>query len=571
MHSVLHLLILALLCLVLPATTTAQPTAGETKSPAIGIETQGNLTNFMVVDPDLTEQAQKLQVLRALPDSADAVLVPWLQLNAKDLLPAYSYELARRLWNLGRRDDALEWYARGFLHARYDAMRCTDTTAGQGVAFLPQLAPNVVAGIQQYRAAFGAAGLRALQQPDLFASTVSPWWICSHGMAAMRAGLQNQTMSGDAWLKPESEWAGLRASMKTDMTRFFEEQSKPQDDPIPMSAIRHSTMNLPPGSYGRFAWLNTTTLLVEATEQRENVIKQLRLDQPQQPLEEVARIQAPWCAGGSMFTFRSGYERLSKSQVRLTFRTGTLNSPESISFETGDLLRYADMDHSGNTGHSLSTSPWRQSPFDCRWVKHEGLSGANNNANWIPLLPGHGFLSFTGADGQQSQRVLHFASETAAPVELPIPTTGLTSTSIKYSAFRNAYFIAPIAQRPKQGEAVPQCRPYWWLNNYGKQRVEEVCLPTDALDNQGYGMIAPSRDGILRAITSRPTAHGDLPGGVYRTGADGRSEKIYEGRVWGMSVSPSGCTAAIRLFPSSNPSSNFTLLALCPNNANVRR
>jgi len=69
--------------------------------------------------------------------------VPWLTAHAGELQPAFTSELSRRLVESGRQEEGFEWFAVGMLRANYDARRCVDPTAYQGIMVLPQLAPNV--------------------------------------------------------------------------------------------------------------------------------------------------------------------------------------------------------------------------------------------------------------------------------------------------------------------------------------------------------------------------------------------------------------------------------------------
>ena len=237
-----------ILTLGLPSTG-AQTQQSDPKRPQLSSETRGNVTNVQVVDPALVKQAQDFATLRQIPGDKNTALVPWLMANAHTLPPSFVFETARRLWEIGRRDEAFEWFALAYARARYDAARCVDTTAPQGIAGLPPIAANVQAGIDQFRSEFGAAGLRALSRPDAFSSAVSPWWICSHGIAAVRAGLEKRSIDQSDWLKPEAEWTALRSKVTEQLTAFFTEQGRPQDDPIPISKTLYEVTAIGTGNF----------------------------------------------------------------------------------------------------------------------------------------------------------------------------------------------------------------------------------------------------------------------------------------------------------------------------------
>lgn len=549
----------------------AQTPAGDTKRPGYAIQQQGNLTNILVVDPDLQKQAALFQALRAQPAAEDSVIVPWLIRHSAELTPVFTYELSRRLWDQGRYDEAFEWYATGAIRARYDAIRCVDATAPQGVMFLPQAAQNVALGIEGRRAEYGRAGLRALARPDLFTSTVSPWWICSHGIKAVRGALQGQALDQPDWLKPQSEWPELQAKLVAALTRNFEEQGKPQDDPVPLSRKQYPTTEFNVGYLLNMIWLNDSQLVIGQPARGPAVPARLLLWQQGSTPYEIAQPNGMWCVGGNRiaYTVRNDPSRAANQPRRLTMMIGALGSLAEESFEYTGELRYPKLMHSGGISYALTRMPMRQSPYDCRWVRSERLSGPGGGGTWIPLLPGDGFLSFDDADGKPSDRLLYYRSETAAPEALPIPLQGLVPEAIRYFTYRGAYFISPIVERPRTEDAPPACRNVWWFKpGHG---TETLCIPTDELDRHGY-TYAPTRIGILRVQGTRSTPHGAKPGGFYLTDAAGRTEKIYEGRIFMYAVSPGGCAIAFRTIPTTLKSEPpVTVMTLCEDTPTGRR
>jgi hypothetical protein len=125
------------------------------------------------------------------------------------LPPAYIYELARRTCATDP-DRAIYIFNLAGSRMRYDAFRCVDETALEGIAAtiasLPMPECRVLLDMKKTVAALKK--LRASPAP--FASKASPWWICSHGMAAVEAGLANKELAPSDWEKPEAEWDGVR-------------------------------------------------------------------------------------------------------------------------------------------------------------------------------------------------------------------------------------------------------------------------------------------------------------------------------------------------------------------------
>lgn len=171
-------------------------------------------------------------LLHASPVAESHIWIPQLLARVNKVPPQYIYELARRLWATDK-PSAMEWLAVGMARARFDSLRCVDKSAGQGIAFLSLIAPDVMTGIKENRKAFSAAGKRALSRSDLYAEAVSPMWICSHGIKNIAASLEGKITSESDWLKPPTEWASLKREVSADLGRYFDAQAKLPDEPAP--------------------------------------------------------------------------------------------------------------------------------------------------------------------------------------------------------------------------------------------------------------------------------------------------------------------------------------------------
>lgn len=568
-----HLFFLAAMMATVCATDALAQSQAPTdaKRPGYSVQQQGSITSILVYDPDLLKQLEQYQILRTRPATEDGVIVPWLVRNSAGLSPIFTYELARRLWDQGRRDEAFEWYAVAGLRAFYDGFRCTDTTAAQGVMFLPQAAINVAQGIDAHRIEYGRAGLRALKRADLFTSTVSPWWICTHGVRAIQGALGSQTMETASWLKPQAEWPGIRDRLVSQRTEYYLEQEKPQDDPVPMAKVLPPAVELDMGEIQNIAWLDSEGLIIgrRAGDARAPMVLQL-WRKSDGGLREVARHTGTWCAGNGTLSHLSRHEDVPMpgqptgpgqprpAQIKRTFELA--GPPGKMTEQAVGLT--SELRRAGVVSAAPSLQPIRQSPYDCRWVNSPRLTGTTaQGSSWFPLLPGHGFLSAHRADGQASEKLLHYASETATPTELPVAVKDVVLHNIVHAAHRDAYFIPALVGPRKADEALPGCRNVWWFKP--GRGVEAQCVATDALDRQPYSYL-PVRSGILRVLSVRRTPHGDKPGGLYLTTTDGRNEKIHEGRIMRAVVSPDGCGVAIRSYqslPGKEPP--ITVLNLC--------
>lgn len=188
--------------------------------------------NVSIPDPKAIKTGDPFTALHDRPMTENSVLVPQIIAGANAVPPQYLYELARRLWPTDR-SSAMEWLAVGMVRARYDASRCVDASARQGIAFLDLIAPDVMTGIKQDRKAFSEAGRRALGRADLYADAVSPVWICSHGIKTISMALEGKKAAERDWLIPPADWASLKSGVGTEFARYLDEQGKLPNDPPP--------------------------------------------------------------------------------------------------------------------------------------------------------------------------------------------------------------------------------------------------------------------------------------------------------------------------------------------------
>ncbi|MDD9903249.1 MAG: tetratricopeptide repeat protein [Rhodospirillaceae bacterium] len=132
--------------------------------------------------------SKKFEALHLRPLSESPLILPDLKAKIKDLPPPYLYELARRTFDIDKRE-AFVWFLTGYLRAAYDASKCTDRTAGQGILQLPNLAPRVSRALFADKAYAKKIMKEALERERAFPEDSNPSWICFHGMKAMVAAM----------------------------------------------------------------------------------------------------------------------------------------------------------------------------------------------------------------------------------------------------------------------------------------------------------------------------------------------------------------------------------------------
>ena len=152
--------------------------------------------------------------LMRLHDNPDgAAVIAELTPRLRDVPPNYLYEYARRMFEVNAAE-GFKWFWVGSVRARYDALRCTDTTSHQGALFLPQLTPDIVKAIQADEMAFARQIEPALAEEATFPVNTNPAWICVHGMKSYTALRIGDKLPN--WVISEWDWPAVRQKVRTD-------------------------------------------------------------------------------------------------------------------------------------------------------------------------------------------------------------------------------------------------------------------------------------------------------------------------------------------------------------------
>lgn len=192
------------------------------RQPEIAVEVDGSTRRISVGGDDSWQGTiEKIQALREVPRENDEQVIDTLRQNLDTLPPAYMYELARRTC-ASDPDGAAYLFGLAGLRMRYDAFRCVDETARAGIeATLYSLqSPDFAACVSTDRLVAAFRKLKGSNEP--YASEASPWWMCSHGMAAIQAGLANKALTAGEWLKPEDEWHTAKEMVEDTMAYTLE-------------------------------------------------------------------------------------------------------------------------------------------------------------------------------------------------------------------------------------------------------------------------------------------------------------------------------------------------------------
>jgi hypothetical protein len=143
----------------------------------------------------------------------DAVVARILAKPGETAPPVFMY-VAQRLHEKGDTAAAYRWFCFGLLRAQYDARRCADGTARQGVGIMTQ---NVPSEIKRHLGTLAPEAVQAFAQDILALDEATPYaydhrWLNLHGMGAFTNTDGKKPLS-----LPESEWPALRKEAREAM------------------------------------------------------------------------------------------------------------------------------------------------------------------------------------------------------------------------------------------------------------------------------------------------------------------------------------------------------------------
>ena len=561
----------ALLALVSGAFAPALAQQGSKGSKtSVEIKRQGTITSILIVDREIAQQMKRLEAIRRRPAEDTRAIVRWIKAKRDRLPPPYLYELARRTFGANR-DEGMMWFALATVRARYDAMRCRDRSARGGIRYLPAMALEVWQHARGNRADYGLAGTRALKLKPLFARSRSPWWLCVKGAGVASRVLSGKKVDRSRWIEPKKAWPEIEATLKRDYARFFEEQGRPQVDPVPMTTGTFPVETpAPEANVSKYAWLDGRRLVYSREERaapsrnRAHSIVLRERGEAERKLGAV-RIPRDWCAGdGKVYRYvrpEKASTGKDKPKAPAAYFYGSPNRLRRHAAPVGLHRVHAEIIQGRGYGGGVNPkgNTRKQSGIDCRIAESALMVEKFQPSHAAPLRPGDGWLGFCGRHSwtkNGSSCVFHKPKGSNRLVDLVIQMPGLAPKCVRYYGFKGAYFLSVCAgdRTVRRRLAAGKCVPVWWFRpnarpsttDAGKaKRLERVCLTPDAHTGEAV-RYEPSRVGILRIVTHRSTYHGKKAGGIYLTRPGGKHEKLHTGHVTDARVSPDGCRIAFR-------------------------
>jgi hypothetical protein len=181
--------------------TVAQPSAADCQTHKLK-----PVGEYAEIDTRLANET--IRILREGPDVVRSQRIEDIQARPQDYAPPVLYVLSEALFQRGERDEAAFWFYAGQLRARFDASRCTDSTAGQAVdALNQQFGPPVNQYMFEDLPKLEALIPRVVAWDRSTAHHYDHRWINLSGMGAVKASLgQTPPSAAQALSHPREQW-----------------------------------------------------------------------------------------------------------------------------------------------------------------------------------------------------------------------------------------------------------------------------------------------------------------------------------------------------------------------------
>ncbi|WP_420431777.1 hypothetical protein [Hyphobacterium sp.] len=182
----------------------------------------GSTTHFVIGQYAWGELLAEMGQLRGEAASRDREIADQLFAARDTIPPGMLFEAARRYASFDQ-EQAVYVFLLARARTLYDALRCVDSTATEGIPVITDMAGNEVVALMNINEEGGGAARtermqRALQRlldsGETFNSTFSPWWICSASDSAFFAAVNAATMPQDEWLKQEVVWPTVQEQVR---------------------------------------------------------------------------------------------------------------------------------------------------------------------------------------------------------------------------------------------------------------------------------------------------------------------------------------------------------------------
>jgi hypothetical protein len=162
-----------------------------------------------------------MTILAKGSDAEKDALVKKIAVHPGDYAPPVFMLMARRLYEKKDAEGAYFWFSFGRLRGRYDASRCADVSAREGIDVMIMNLDEQVPELRRYPAKMKPDDIVPFAKKIMELDSDTPYnydqrWLNLHGMGAFTGGKQELSL-------PESEWPDLLRKVRDEYLKGAEE------------------------------------------------------------------------------------------------------------------------------------------------------------------------------------------------------------------------------------------------------------------------------------------------------------------------------------------------------------
>ena len=202
-------------------TTTSAFAQAQPVGRQVEVEPQGEYAKI-----DTSGTIRDMTILAKGSDAEKDALVKKIKKHPGDYAPPVFMFMARRLYEKKDAEGAYFWFCFGRMRGRYDAARCADVSAREGIGMM---VANVQPELRQYPIKMKPDEIVPFAKTVVKLDSDTPYnydhrWLNMHGMGAFTGEKSELSL-------PESEWPNLLKKVRDDFLKGAEEMATQLKNP----------------------------------------------------------------------------------------------------------------------------------------------------------------------------------------------------------------------------------------------------------------------------------------------------------------------------------------------------
>ena len=163
------------------------------------------------------ENAEVIEILNSISiaqDQTNTDLIDWALTHQDRINALVLFDVSRRVFLKDKREGLKLFYA-AHMWVSYDAARCKDKSAANGVSLLATSAPEILEYAGNHLNETHQAQKTALTWEADHPSQASPEWICRRGMVSYQAAIEGQNQPSVDMVVAKQNWPEIRRKLQS--------------------------------------------------------------------------------------------------------------------------------------------------------------------------------------------------------------------------------------------------------------------------------------------------------------------------------------------------------------------